>query len=344
MSYRAQATERFLAVEDDPAGRLALAAAFYGDYGDSGVRTLFFLRRSGMGRAAQNFLRWEVDRGVLNAPDHPQKPGSQWWRAVNGRLLTDAEEARLIYEQAGGGPDGPRWSRLLRRLLRRPLAPPPEQPEAGSGPAVDFWVAFLVSRKAPDWYRAHNGSVAQAYLDHAELAAQESLAEQTLMNLVLYRVLVAQLMIDGRLPHFPRLGKLLANPRLPGVQVAVSTPTYYPHEYPLSEDDVETLLHGGEGIEERVAERVASDVIRPHLTELFDYAAESLGIPRLRDVLREEQMNYPNFNGDTSPAAPALDARASESFVGLVHGKRKRRRGPFAGARGPEQVGGTVEK
>ena len=68
------------AVRDDPAGRMALLARTYRGPTGRAARHLPFRR------AALSFMRWQVDRGVLNPVD-ASPPGSAWWRAVNERLL-----------------------------------------------------------------------------------------------------------------------------------------------------------------------------------------------------------------------------------------------------------------
>src|ERR1044072_5442596 len=88
----AVAAAKVAAVRDDPEGRLALASSTYtGPTGDA-PRHLPFRR------AAMSFMRWEAQRGVLNALD-ADPPGSRWWRAMNERLLRDGCEA---VESAGG--------------------------------------------------------------------------------------------------------------------------------------------------------------------------------------------------------------------------------------------------
>src|SRR4051812_2162708 len=77
----AAADQRVQAVAHRPAGRLQLAADFY----------CCSPPRAPFGRAELSFLRWEIARGVLDP-----ETGSEWWRAVNARLLRDKVEADLL--------------------------------------------------------------------------------------------------------------------------------------------------------------------------------------------------------------------------------------------------------
>jgi hypothetical protein len=81
-------------VRDDPVRRLGLASRFYDDR--PGCVPIRSYRRAELA-----FMRWQVGRGLLAAPDAP-RPGSQWWRAVNEGLLRDAWEAdRLLAGRPG---------------------------------------------------------------------------------------------------------------------------------------------------------------------------------------------------------------------------------------------------
>ena len=148
------------AVRDDPGRRLGLASRFYDDR--PGCASIRSYRRAEMA-----FMRWQVRRGLLAAPDAP-RPGSQWWRAVNEGLLRDAWEA----------------DRLLAG-----------RPGPASRPSVSRWSGFLQRPSAVTWYRAHNASIAAAYLDHEALARSELPAERFVMNVALARVLFTHAML-----------------------------------------------------------------------------------------------------------------------------------------------------
>ena len=112
-------------------------------------------------RAAMSFMSWQLRRGVLQ-PAFSDRPGSPWWRAVNERILRDGCEAVGL----SGDLSGPASSRT-----------------------VDYWMSFADYPVARAWYRAHNGSVVAAYLEHRDLAEAENDAERFFMNVVLCRVL-----------------------------------------------------------------------------------------------------------------------------------------------------------
>jgi hypothetical protein len=126
------------AIRDDPARRLGLASRFYDDR--PGCVSIRSYRRAEMA-----FMRWQVRRGLLAAPDAP-RPGSEWWRAVNEGLLRDAWEA----DQLLAGRPGP-----------------------ASRPSVSRWSGFLERPSAVAWYRAHNASIVAGYIEHHALCAAE---------------------------------------------------------------------------------------------------------------------------------------------------------------------------
>ena len=125
----AWAEQQLVPVRDDPAGRITLMErCYYGPFGKA-PRHLPFRR------AAMAFMRWQLQRGVLQ-PAFSDRPGSPWWRAVNERILRDGCEAVGL----SGGLPGPASSRT-----------------------VDYWMSFADYPIARAWYRAHNGSVVAAY-------------------------------------------------------------------------------------------------------------------------------------------------------------------------------------
>ena len=150
----AWAEQQVAAVRDDPAGRLALMQRCYNGPFGKAPRHLPYRR------AATSFMRWQLQRGVLQPP-FSDRPGSPWWRAVNERILRDGCEAVGL----SGDLPGPTSSRT-----------------------VDSWMSFADYPTARAWYRAHNGSVVAAYLAHRDLAEAENAAERFFMNVVLCRV------------------------------------------------------------------------------------------------------------------------------------------------------------
>ncbi|HET6298540.1 MAG TPA: hypothetical protein VFG33_34525, partial [Kribbella sp.] len=86
MTAAVWAGQQVAAVRDDPSGRLALIQrCYYGPFGKAP-------RHLPYRQAAMSAMRWELRRGVLQAP-FSDRPGSPWWRAVNERVLRDGCEA-----------------------------------------------------------------------------------------------------------------------------------------------------------------------------------------------------------------------------------------------------------
>ena len=71
-------------VWNDPEARYAMRESFYRRWGKSDDGSV------GIGRSELDFMRWEIERGVLRGPS---SGGSHWWRKVNGGLLFDARLA-----------------------------------------------------------------------------------------------------------------------------------------------------------------------------------------------------------------------------------------------------------
>ena len=106
---------------------------------------------------------------------------------------------------------------------------------ATSSPTVDHWLVFVGSPNARTWYRAHNGSVVAAYLEHREQAEAENAAERFFMNVVLCRVLFARIR-DHRAPAAAALRMVRAGARRarPGRCVHAGALTY---AWPLADRD-----------------------------------------------------------------------------------------------------------
>ena len=189
------------AVRDDPARRLRLASSFYDARpGRPPIRAYR--------RAEVAFMRWQVRRGLLAAPDSA-RPGSAWWRSVNEGLLCDAWEAdRLVAGYPG----------------------PP------SRPPVSHWAGFLRQPSAVSWYRAHNASIVAGYLKHQELCADELPIERFFMNVALSRVLYAHALVarpELALGRVSAAGRPLGDPRWRGADLFLSLHNILPDRYPL---------------------------------------------------------------------------------------------------------------
>ena len=252
----ASARAQVAAVRDDPAARLALIERTY--HGPSGRAP----RHLPFRRAALSFMRWQANRGVLDPLD-ASPPGSVWWRAVNERLLRDGCEAVAL---VGG-------------LAGEPSARP-----------VQLWLEFVAKPTGWNWYRAHNASIVGAYLEHRDLAEEESRPERFFMNVALVRVLYAHALVGApqlALGRFAPLGAVLGDPRLGMAGVFLSLRRVLPNRYPLALD-VERYIAD----EQRLGRLLDYAVIVPRLQRLYEWAGAELGEPRLLELVRDGKPIY----------------------------------------------------
>ena len=241
---------------DSPAARLALMARLFdGPTGRAPQHRPFR-------RAALSFMRWQARRGVL-APLDASPPGSVWWRAVNERLLRDGCETVALL----GGPAG--------------------EP---SSPAVRLWLEFAARPTGRNWYRAHNASIVDGYLEHRSLADAERAPERFFMNVALLRVLYAHALAAAprlALGRLAPLGRVLGDPRLGMAGVFLSLRAVLPNRYPL-EHDVERYVAD----EQRLGRMLDYAVIVQRLQRLYEWSAEELGEPRLLELVRDGSPVY----------------------------------------------------
>jgi hypothetical protein len=256
MTAAAWAEQQAVAVRDDPIGRLALVdRSYHGPFGSSP-------RHLPYRRAAVSFMRWQLRRGVLQPP-HCDRPGSAWWRAVNGRLLRDGCEAVAL---SGGLPGPP------------------------SSHTVELWMSFADHPTARAWYRAHNASVVAGYLDHIDFALAENAPERFFMNVVLCRVLYAHALVaapDLSLGWLRNLAPILGDPRIGMTGIFLQLSRILPDQYPLS-DNVEDYLSDELGF----GRLLDFGVIVPRLERLYEWSARELGAPGLLDYIRDGSMTY----------------------------------------------------
>lgn len=249
------------AVENDPEARLRFAARFYREADDG--RVLNF------GESELAFMRWEQRRGVLNPPDDAQQPGSAWWRTVNGDLLVNAQEA------------------YLRRARGC---------EAGASPAVAAWLRFLDEPAAVTWYRAHNTSVVRGYIAHADLATREDGWEQKLMNIVLYRVLFTQAVVDRERwadLGLTKIAAALCDPRSKLVPRVVKEHALYPDSYPLDARDRARLERRFDHFGSVPVAFIDLVFIRTRLDRLYAFMAADLGVEELARFCQDRLTTYP---------------------------------------------------
>jgi hypothetical protein len=272
----ARAEAAVAAVADDPEGRYRLRAAFYHRFG--------FGSGAGFGTSELQFLRWEIARGVLN-PLTGAAPGSAWWRDVNATLLFHAECAAGLFATGETACDDP---------------------------ATDQWLSYLHRPSAHAWYRAHNASIVSGYLEHREAARREISAERVFMNMVLYRLLYAQALVEGDAPGIMgwisrlRLGRVvsalervIADPRSPAVDMIVHLPDFYPQRYPLDAKELHFVLERGHCPGVLVEEMFDKGLIAPALHELYLLASNWLQLPRLCGLVAKNTPIYP----DSYPAS-----------------------------------------
>jgi hypothetical protein len=255
-SALAWAEAQVSAVRDDPRARTALLARTYNGPTGRAPRHLPFRR------AALSFMRWQVNRGLLNPLD-AAPPGSVWWRHLNERLLRDGCESVALVGGLAGQP---------------------------SSRAVRLWLEFIARPTGRNWYRAHNASVVGGYLDHKAIAETESAAERFFMNVALVRVLYAHALNAAprlALGRLSPLGRLLGDPRLGMAGAFLSLGRVLPDRYPLAQNVGRYIAD-----EHRLGRMVDYAVIVPRLQRLYEWSAEELAEPGLRDLVRDGNPVY----------------------------------------------------
>jgi hypothetical protein len=277
------AASQVCAVRDVPTARLSLVTSTYRGPAGRASRHLPFRR------AALSFMRWQADRGVLDPLD-ASPPGSPWWRSVNERLLRDGCEAMARSGGLGGEP---------------------------SSPTIGLWMSFIEHPTAGSWYRAHNASIVAAYLEHRDLAAQESKPERLFLNVVLLRVLYAHALVAASrlaLGRFAPLGRLLGDPRLGMAGAFLSLRRVLPDRYPLDRD-IDAYM----AAEHSLGRMLDYGVIAPRLQALYDWSAHELEHRALRELCRDGRPAYAWAHADREvwyPADLPLRVRALRLAVG----------------------------
>jgi len=209
-------------------------------------------------------MHWQVRRGALAPLSGPQ-PGSRWWRAINARLLSDSWEAHLLTSGVPGPP---------------------------SRPAVSRWVEFLDKPTPKSWYRAHNVSVASAYVEYRALSEAELPAEKFFMDVTLARVLfVHSVLMQPRAalgPVFWPIGRVLGDPRSRSVDVYLSLRNILPDTYPIAGQSITEVLDA-----ENFAGRLIDyGILLPRVQSLYEFAATDLDAPGLCDFIEGGNLTY----------------------------------------------------
>jgi hypothetical protein len=163
-------------------------------------------------------------------------------------------------------------------------------PGPGSSRTVDHWLSFADYPTARAWYRAHNGSVVAAYLEHRHLAEAENAAERFFMNVVLCRVLYTHALVAApriSLGWLRPLAPFLGDPRLGMTGIFLQLSRVLPNEYPLR-GSVHSYLSDELGF----GRLVDFGVILPRVQQLYAWSAHELGAPGLLECVREGAMTY----------------------------------------------------
>jgi hypothetical protein len=249
--------------------RYNLRYKFYKTYGSP-----LTAGEEGLGNSELAFIKWEIRRGTLNALDDKNSPGSPWWREVNTHFLYLGTLAQLIYKSKTTYDDIP--------------------------VPVKFWLEYMHDPNECSWYRAHNSSIISGYIKANAIAFNETVYEQYFMNIVLYRLLYAQSMVEG--VSFGILGKLFANPRGGAVKLITDIEAFYPSHYPLSKEDIKYVTHHAHNLSGRLEAIFDAFLILPHLDKLYTEAALWNESPQLRTFVKNNHPIYPIATQHTDAA------------------------------------------
>ena len=250
-------------LRDNPTARLNSREAFYKKYGRENQTEKY-----GFGDSEIAFLGWE-ERSVLRPPEaHP--PGSEWWSNVNLWFIFLSELGAKAFE------------------VGFPVSKLPT-------PAA-FWVVFIKKPDPTNWYKAHNSSIIDGYLKYSLLAEMETVPEKIFLNKVLYRLLYAQSMVEGQF-IFPKLGKILGDPRGMAVRFITSLDAYYPSHYPMTNEEIDDVLGKVDSLSDFGVKFFDDVLIEPELKPLYKRAS-----------VRNKQTDLNTLIVDGKPAYPGLIA------------------------------------
>ena len=247
-------------LRNSPEARMKSRELFYKKFGQENSSGQF-----GYGDSEISFLGWEV-RSVLQPPD-ATPPGSAWWSHVNLWFIFLSELGARAYELGFSKP-------------KLPIA-------------AQFWIGFIETPSPASWYRAHNSSIIDGYLKYPDLAELETMPEKLFINMVLYRLLYAQSMVEGEFV-FPKLGKILGDPRGGAVKFITSLDAYYPDHYPMTKEEINDILGKTHSLDE-IGVKILDDVlIETELTTLYAHASEWNRQPLLKQLISTDKPCYPN--------------------------------------------------
>jgi hypothetical protein len=246
-------------LRDSPEARMESRDAFYKKYGQEDSSYEY-----GYGDSEIAFLGWE-ERCVLRPPN-ANPPGSAWWSNVNLWFIYQSELGAKAYDISF--------------------------PKAKLPAAAHLWTLFIEDPNPKIWYRAHNSSIIDGYLKYPGLAVKENIPEKIFINMVLYRLLYAQSMVEGEF-IFPKLGKILGDPRGIAVDIITHLDAYYPSSYPMSKKDINEVMGRVHSLGELGVKFLDDVLIEPELTQLYHAASEWNKQPALPSLIVHHKPAYP---------------------------------------------------
>ena len=275
------ALEKVSRVRDDPDARLELLCRLYA--GPSGDGTTHLPYR----RAAAAFVSGSCAAGFSDRCTVRIRAVPGGGRSTSGWFATDGKRSH--------------WPSATTRPART----------ASASRTLDF----IREPTARNWYRAHNVSIVAAYLEHRDLAEQESRTERFFINLVLLRVLYAHALVSAprlALGWLAPVAPALGDPRVGMTGIFLSISRILPDTYPLG-DDVENYV----AIEHQMGRLLDVGVIQPRLRQVYDWSAVELGQPGLCDLLADDVPCYAWPADDRLPwfPRPTVLARVARRAV-----------------------------
>lgn len=247
-------------LRNSPVARLRSRDAFYKKYGQGDKSEKY-----GFGDSEIAFLGWE-ERCVLRPPG-AKPPGSAWWSDVNLWFIYLSELGAKAYEV--------------------------NFPESELPVASQFWIKFIRLPNSVNWYRAHNSSIIDGYLRYPLLAEKETVPEIIFINMVLSRLMFAQSMVDGQ-SIFPKISKILGNPKGTVVRFVTHLDAYYPSHYPMTNEEIEDVLGKSHGLGEFGVKFLDDVLIGTRLTHLYNVASNWNKQPGLNELVINNKFCYPN--------------------------------------------------
>ena len=150
---------------------------------------------------------------------------------------------------------------------------------------------------------AHNTTIVTAYLEHRDLAERENRVERFFLNLVLVRLLYAHALVAAprlALAWLAPAARWLGDPRRAMTGLFLSVSRVLPDAYPLAGD-----LEAYVAREHSVGRLLDLGVVLPRLPALYDWSADVLDLPGLRDLVSGSTPTYTWDARDREPWNPA---------------------------------------